>query len=336
MLTRPLCAGLLNLFPLLCCCHPTGLQRRRLVSELVRRCAMASVVDLGCGDGGLIKHLLCEAGFSALSSIVGVDVSARELAAAARRLQGMQSHWMVLKPSTSPPAAAAATGGAGGGGGVSAGSVGAAGAAAPAGAAEGAAGYYEGEGSTVSGLGAPVGRLTSTAASFEAQSRQQEQLQQSGTSEGVSVIQGTADSFTGMRGDFSRQQLQQQQQGLSAAGVSSAASDGTSCAIQLQLLQGDLTNPGLASPSSGIWQAHGLNPGSVDLAACIEVLEHLEPQAVDALGHSVLGGLCPKVAVFSTPNWEYNVVLQAINTGEGIYQVLGFKKPHVFYDILIA
>lgn len=290
------------------------------MSELVRRCDMASVVDLGCGDGGLIKHLLCEAGFSALASIVGVDVSARELAAAARRLQGMQSHWLALQPSTSPPAAAG-----GAASGVSAGSAGAAGAAAPAGAAEGAAAAgYEGEGSTVSGLGAPVGRLTSTAASFEAQSRQQEQLQQSqnmaGTpSEGVSVIQGTADSFTGMSGDFSRQQLcqqLQQQQGLSAAGVSSAASDGTSCAIQLQLLQGDLTNPGLASPSSGFWQAHGLNPGSVDLAACIEVLEHLEPQAVDALGHSVLGGLRPHVAVFSTPNWEYNLVLRAINTGE--------------------
>jgi hypothetical protein len=131
-------------------------------------------------------------------------------------------------------------------------------------------------------------------------------------SEGVSGIQGTADSFTGNSGDSCRQQ-QQQQQGLSAAGV---PSDGTSCAIQLQLLQGDLTNPGLADPSSGFWQARGLNPGSVDLAACIEVLEHLEPQAVDALGHSVLGGLRPKAAVFSTPNWEYNVVLRAINTGE--------------------
>jgi syndecan 1 len=54
----------------------------------------------------------------------------------------------------------------------------------------------------------------------------------------------------------------------------------------------------------------------VDLAACIEVLEHLEPQAVDVLGHNVLGGLRPRVAVFTTPNWEYNCVLRTINAGQ--------------------
>jgi hypothetical protein len=55
--------------------------------------------------------------------------------------------------------------------------------------------------------------------------------------------------------------------------------------------------------------------GWVGLAACLEVLEHLEPSAVDALGHSVLGGLQPAVALFSTPNWQYNPVLRAINKG---------------------
>jgi hypothetical protein len=113
---------------------------------------------------------------------------------------------------------------------------------------------------------------------------------------------------------MSEPQQQQQQQG--SAGMPTF-SDATTWSVQLQLLQADLTSPGLAASSSGFWQAHGLNPGSVDMAACIEVLEHLEPQAVDALGHNVLGGLMPRVAVFTTPNWEYNTVLRAINQGEG-------------------
>jgi hypothetical protein len=42
-------------------------------------------------------------------------------------------------------------------------------------------------------------------------------------------------------------------------------------------------------------------------------LEHLEPQVVDALGHSVLGSLSPKTAIFTTPNWEYNEVLRQVS-----------------------
>jgi hypothetical protein len=142
------------------------------------------------------------------------------------------------------------------------------------------------------------------------QERQQLPLQDSAAmSEAGSFVQGTFGSSMQDVED-SQQQQQQQQQGLSGG------TSGTSWSVQLQLLHGDLTNPNLASPSSGFWQAHGLNPGVVDLAACIEVLEHLEPRAVDALGHSVLGGLCPKTAVFTTPNWEYNSILRAIHTGE--------------------
>jgi hypothetical protein len=95
---------------------------------------------------------------------------------------------------------------------------------------------------------------------------------------------------------------------LPAEGGSSSSS--CTWTAQLELLQAIVTNPGLAS--SEPWHALGLNP-ACDLAACIEVLEHLEPQAVEALGHCVLGGLRPKCAVFTTPNWEYNEVLRQVS-----------------------
>jgi hypothetical protein len=101
-----------------------------------------------------------------------------------------------------------------------------------------------------------------------------------------------------------QQQQQLQQQSPPAAGSSSCT-----WTAQLELLQADVTNPGLSNPKP--WHAYGLNPGC-DLAACIEVIEHLEPQAAQALGHSVLGGLGPKTAVFTTPNWEYNEVLRQV------------------------
>jgi hypothetical protein len=103
-----------------------------------------------------------------------------------------------------------------------------------------------------------------------------------------------------------QQQQQLQQQSPPAAGSSSSSCTWTA---QLELLQADVTNPGLINPEP--WRAAGLNPGC-DLAACIEVIEHLEPQAAEALGHSVLSGLRPKTAVFTTPNWEYNEVLRQV------------------------
>jgi hypothetical protein len=57
----------------------------------------------------------------------------------------------------------------------------------------------------------------------------------------------------------------------------------------------------------------GLNPGACDLAAVIEVIEHLQPSQAANLAHSVLGGLRPKTAIFTTPNWEYNRVLRALS-----------------------
>jgi hypothetical protein len=299
---------LLCLRPALYVCRPAGLQRRRLVSELVKRCNMSTVVDLGCGDGGLLKHLLCECGFTHLAHIVGVDVSAKDLAAAARRLEGMQSHRMVLQPSKAPgiaAAAAAARGVGSSGDGVTGTELvpaAAAAVAAPAGpTADPMLTGLEREGSSVPAAAAADLPVMS-------QQRQQLPLQDSAAMlEGMSFALGTVSSSMQDVGDSQQQQQQQ--------GMSGSTSD-TTWSVQLQLLHGDLTNPNLATPGSGFWQAHGLNPGVVDLAACIEVLEHLEPRAVDALGHSVLGGLCPKTAVFTTPNWEYNKVLRAINTGK--------------------
>lgn len=75
---------------------PLSLQRRRLVADLVRCESAACVVDVGCGDGALLHHLLCECGFGSLRRLVGVDVSARQLAAAGRKLQGLRSSWTAV------------------------------------------------------------------------------------------------------------------------------------------------------------------------------------------------------------------------------------------------
>jgi 3' terminal RNA ribose 2'-O-methyltransferase Hen1 len=61
------------------------LQRRRLdaVVEVLARTGARTVVDLGCGEGGLLSELLRDPRYERL---LGVDVSHRELGRAARRL----------------------------------------------------------------------------------------------------------------------------------------------------------------------------------------------------------------------------------------------------------
>jgi 3' terminal RNA ribose 2'-O-methyltransferase Hen1 len=44
-----------------------------------------------------------------------------------------------------------------------------------------------------------------------------------------------------------------------------------------------------------------------DAAALIEVIEHLEPEKLDALAAVVFGEAAPRVVVLSTPNRDYNV-----------------------------
>ena len=61
-----------------------GELRRNAIKEAVRASGASSVLDLGCGEGGLIKALL---EVSNVKKIVGVDVSSSMLARARRRLR---------------------------------------------------------------------------------------------------------------------------------------------------------------------------------------------------------------------------------------------------------
>lgn len=62
---------------------PLAVLRREAVLAVLREAGAASVVDLGCGEGGLVRELLRDPRFT---RVVGADVSARELEKAARRI----------------------------------------------------------------------------------------------------------------------------------------------------------------------------------------------------------------------------------------------------------
>lgn len=59
-------------------------QRLQAISEVVEQCKPSSVLDLGCGEGKLLKELLKN---RQISEIIGVDVSSRALEIAERRLR---------------------------------------------------------------------------------------------------------------------------------------------------------------------------------------------------------------------------------------------------------
>jgi 3' terminal RNA ribose 2'-O-methyltransferase Hen1 len=63
---------------------PLALQRHGAVLAALRSAGAHRVVDLGCGAGAFLQALLAE---SAFTEVVGVDVSARALEVAARRLR---------------------------------------------------------------------------------------------------------------------------------------------------------------------------------------------------------------------------------------------------------
>ncbi|BDA42567.1 probable small RNA 2'-O-methyltransferase at C-terminar half [Coccomyxa sp. Obi] len=75
---------------------------------------------------------------------------------------------------------------------------------------------------------------------------------------------------------------------------------------EVQVLQGHIIDK--ADPGS--WGSlHG-----VDMALMIEVVEHLDADVLEQVGPVVLGSLAPKVLVMTTPNKEYNVVLQRLGS----------------------
>ncbi|KAI3681206.1 hypothetical protein L6452_35991 [Arctium lappa] len=47
-----------------------------------------------------------------------------------------------------------------------------------------------------------------------------------------------------------------------------------------------------------------------DIGTCLEVIEHMEEDDATLFGHVVLSSFCPKILIVSTPNYEYNVILQ--------------------------
>ncbi len=59
-------------------------QRLQAITDVVERCRPSSVLDLGCGEGKLLRELLKN---RQLSEIIGVDVSSRALEIAERRLR---------------------------------------------------------------------------------------------------------------------------------------------------------------------------------------------------------------------------------------------------------
>jgi 3' terminal RNA ribose 2'-O-methyltransferase Hen1 len=59
-------------------------QRRRAVLAEIQACGAASVGDFGCGEGQLVRDLLAD---RTVGQVVAVDVSARALQVAARRLR---------------------------------------------------------------------------------------------------------------------------------------------------------------------------------------------------------------------------------------------------------
>ncbi|KAM0072117.1 putative la-type HTH domain, methyltransferase type 12, HEN1, double-stranded RNA binding domain 2 [Helianthus debilis subsp. tardiflorus] len=51
-----------------------------------------------------------------------------------------------------------------------------------------------------------------------------------------------------------------------------------------------------------------------DIGTCLEVIEHMPEDQATQFGNVVLSSFCPKILIVSTPNYEYNVILQKSTT----------------------
>eukprot|EP00897_Mesotaenium_endlicherianum_P010859 jgi/Mesen1/9801/ME000007S09859 len=68
--------------------------------------------------------------------------------------------------------------------------------------------------------------------------------------------------------------------------------------VRVQLYQGSIAEP--ADNFKGF-----------DVATCLEVIEHLDEEPLAKVGDAILGGLRPKVCLVSTPNIEYNSIIES-------------------------
>lgn len=51
-----------------------------------------------------------------------------------------------------------------------------------------------------------------------------------------------------------------------------------------------------------------------DIGTCLEVIEHMEEDQAHLFGDIVLSSFCPQILIVSTPNYEYNPILQRITS----------------------
>ncbi|KAJ1944840.1 hypothetical protein EC988_005889 [Linderina pennispora] len=87
-----------------------------------------------------------------------------------------------------------------------------------------------------------------------------------------------------------------------------------------QLLPGymDKTEPRVDPLTIRLYHGDGTIPIcglSVDAVVCSEVIEHVYPDQVSALTRAVFGGYRPRLAVFTTPNAEFNVNFPNLHYG---------------------
>ncbi|KAL0050416.1 hypothetical protein WJX82_010839 [Trebouxia sp. C0006] len=178
---------------------PLSLQRHALVAGVLEQSGVKRVVDLGCGEGKLLEHLIRSQDCPSLKQMVGLDIAGEAVQRASRKL--------------------------------------------------------------------------------------------------VAAYKQAADPLSGPL---------QQWQGLAEGGAKLTGGPVSKQLPSSQLFHGDIATASATKPE--FWG----DLASIDGAALVEVVEHLDPTPLHNLGPCLLGGLQPKVLVVTTPNREYNAVLHQL------------------------
>lgn len=121
--------------------------------------------------------------------------------------------------------------------------------------------------------------------------------------------------------------------GLASGASSSNPSERVQSSVKGYVIEGDLLAPpkgiGLGSSAAASASAWPWQSGSgVDAVSLIEVMEHIPEQVVkESLAAAVLGSIRPRVAVFTTPNYDLNQHIPSAHLhGPALY---GPDKPRV-------